>query len=298
MENKLKRTIHISLILMALLLSGCSLNVDIGGFFFPGDLIDSRFKQSEQWNSTHPFKQLIVNSENYQILVAGDSHIGGYAENSFSGRLKNFKKLINEAQKPENKAFLIVGDIVSGKKEDFDSLKANLPDFNITPYFLQVGNHDLYFDGWKTFYSYFGSSTYYFSIKTPSVSDLYICLDSGSGTLGASQLAWLKNVLESERANYRNCFVFSHVNFFRNRRTGSTNPLVDELYVLMDLFATNHVDLVISGHDHVRSKNNFGYTTYITMDALLDANPNASILKLSVSKTKTAFDFVDLKTIN
>ena len=208
MENKLNRPIHILLISMVFLFLGCSLNVDVGGFFFPADLIDSRFKQSEQWNSTHPFKQLIVSSENYQILVAGDSHIGGYAGNSLSGGLNNFKKLVNEAKKPENTAFLIVGDIVSGQKEDFDSLKANLPDFNITPYFLQVGNHDLYFDGWKTFYNYFGSSTYYFSIKTPTVSDLYICIDSGSGTLGMGQLAWLKNVLETERVNYRNCFVF------------------------------------------------------------------------------------------
>ncbi|MEI8272799.1 MAG: metallophosphoesterase [Paludibacter sp.] len=294
MENKLIRSIHILVVFMTFLFSGCSLNVDIGGFFFPADLIDSRFKQSEQWNSNHPFKQLTVISEDYQILVAGDSHIGGFAEVSHSEGLKNFTKLVIEAQKPENTAFLIVGDVVSGKKEDYDSLKAYLPDFNKTPYFLQVGNHDLFFDGWKTFYSYFGSSTYYFSIKTPTVSDLYICLDSGSGTLGVSQLAWLKNVLETKRANYRNCFVFSHVNFFRNRRTGSTNPLVDELYVLMDLFSTHRVNMVISGHDHVRSLNYFGFTTYITMDALLDANPNASILKLTVSLTKTSFSFMDL----
>ncbi len=298
MENKLKSSIHIFLVLMTFFFSGCSLNVDIGGFFFPSDLIDSRFKQSEQWNNSHLFKQLTVSSENYQILVAGDSHIGGFAEVSHSEGLKNFTKLVIEAKKPENTAFLIVGDIVSGQKEDFDSLKANLPDYNINPYFLLVGNHDLYFDGWKTFYNYFGSSTYYFSIKTPTFSDLYICLDSGSGTLGVGQLAWLKNVLETERAKYRNCFVFSHVNFFRNRRTGSTNPLVDELYVLMDLFATNRVNLVISGHDHVRSLNYFGFTTYITMDALLDANPNASILKLTVSTTKTSFSFMDLKSLN
>ena len=67
--------------------------------------------------------------------------------------------------------------------------------------------------------------------------------------------------------------------------------------MLMDLFATNRVDMVISGHDHVRSLNYFGNTTYITMDALLDTNPNASILKLRVSKTKTSFSFMELKSL-
>ena len=48
MENKLIRSIHILVVFMTFLFSGCALNVDIGGFFFPADLIDSRFKQSGQ----------------------------------------------------------------------------------------------------------------------------------------------------------------------------------------------------------------------------------------------------------
>ena len=30
-----------------------------------------------------------------------------------------------------------------------------------------AGNHDLFYDGWKEFYSRFGSSTYLFTVKTP-----------------------------------------------------------------------------------------------------------------------------------
>ena len=41
------------------------------------------------------------------------------------------------------------------------------------PVFLITGNHDLFFDGWKTFYEFFGSSTYYFTVSTPEVPDLY-----------------------------------------------------------------------------------------------------------------------------
>ena len=284
MANKLK----IMFVLLVAMLSGCTSTLDFNGFFLPTDLVDSRFVQSDQWNQTHPFKNLVVSSENYQLLVAADSHIGPVG---------NFNKFLTEASKPENTAFVMVGDNVTGHKEDYLVLKTLLPDFNQVHYFLMAGNHDLYFNGWKSFYADFGSSTYYFTVQTPTESDLYICLDSGSGTLGSKQLDWLKNVLANKRANYRNCVVFSHVNFFRNRHTGSTNPLVDELYVLMDLFERYKVNMVISGHDHVRSINNFGFTTYITMDALQDANTNASYLKLKVNAEKVGYEYIDLKSL-
>jgi len=285
MANQLK----IPFVLLVVLFYGCSSTLDFGGFFFPADLVDTRFVQSDQWNQTHPFKNLVVTSENYQLLVAADSHIGS---------MVNLKKLLIQASKPENTAFVMVGDNVTGHKEDYLTLKNGLPDFNQVHYFLVIGNHDLYFEGWKIFYDYFGSSMYYFTIQTPTNNDLYICLDSGSGTLGGKQLAWLKNVLSTKRANYRNCVVFSHVNFFRNRHTGSTNPLVDELYVLLDLFNIFKVNMVISGHDHVRSINNFGLTTYITLDGLVDTNPNASYLKLKVNSTIADYEYVDLKSLN
>jgi predicted phosphodiesterase len=226
-----------------------------------------------------------VSSENYQLLVAGDSHVGG---------LVNFNKMLVEATKPENTALIMVGDIVTGKKEDYTVFKNTLPEFNDLPYFLMIGNHDLYFDGWKTYYDYFGSSTYYFTVDTPLNSDLYICLDSGAGTLGAKQLAWLKNLLSSERNNYRNCILFSHVNFFREHHTGSTNPLETELEVLLPLFAKYRVNMVIMGHDHDRTITEFGNTTYLTMDALKDGVPNASFLELQISENKIAYDFQEL----
>lgn len=286
MENKLKYSVLLAWIFA---FSACVQNLDFTGYVYSTQKIDERFKQSEVWNNSHQFKQLTVASENYQLLVAGDSHIGS---------LRNFKKLVKEAQKPENLGFVIVGDIVTGHKEDYDALNASLHEINTTPYFLLVGNHDLFFSGWDSFYKNFGSSTYLFSIKTPTFTDLYICLDSGSGMLGAAQLQWLKNVLKTMRPMYRNCIVFSHVNFFRNRHTLSTNPLVDEIYVLMDLFARYDVKMVISGHDHVRSLNEFGNTMYITMDALLDTLPSASILKINVNADNATYSFLEINSIN
>lgn len=277
---------HAFVFLCGLLLSNCSGNLDFSGFIQSPDRVNTRFEQSDAWNKTHPFKTLHTESENYQLLVAADIHIGG---------LKNFKILLEEAKLPENLAFVLVGDIVTGKKEDYLVLKNELPDFDEVPYFLMAGNHDLYFDGWKTFYEYFGSSTYYFSVETPTVKDLYICLDSGSGTLGNKQIAWLKKLLETERDNYRNCIVFSHVNFFRDRHTGSTNPLVGELEVLLGLFADHQVNMVIMGHDHIRAVNEFGYTTYLTLDALIDNFSNASFLKLKISDGKVGYEFREIE---
>ena len=270
--------------LMAVLL-GCNQHPDFSGLLYSPDRVDDRFEQSADWNKNHPAQNLISASENYQLLVAGDSHIGG---------LQNFNTMLSEARKPENLAMVIVGDVVTGQKEDFDKLKNVLPDFNQVPYFLMVGNHDLYFDGWKTFYEYFGSSTYYFTVQTPQYNDIYICLDSGAGTLGAKQLAWLKHLLSAQRTNYRNCIIFSHVNFFREHHTGSTNPLETELEVLLPLFARYNVNMVIMGHDHTRTITEFGKTTYLTMDALKDGVSNASFVKLQVSENKIGYEFHEL----
>lgn len=100
----------------------------------------------------------------------------------------------------------------------------------------------MYFHGWKQFYSLFGSSTYLFIVKTPQSTDVFICLDSGSGTLGSNQLDWLKDILETERPNYRRCVLFTHVNLFRIRHTISANLPVEELYVLMELCVKHQID--------------------------------------------------------
>jgi hypothetical protein len=55
------------------------------------------------------------------------------------------------------------------------------------------------------------------------------------------------------------------------------------------------VKYIISGHDHYRSINEFGKSTYITLDALLDGFPEASFLKLKVTANKADYEFQALK---
>ena len=61
----------------------------------------------------------------------------------------------------------------------------------------------------------------------------------------------------------------------------------------MDLFLTYQVNLLITGHDHEKSVEVLGNTTYITMDALLDGFSQAGCLKLHVKNQGVDYSFIN-----
>ncbi|MDD2634873.1 MAG: metallophosphoesterase [Bacteroidales bacterium] len=273
------------LMFFAIIFTSCEYDVDLSGLIRSTDRVEKRFEESMQWNINNPCQTLNVTKENYQILVAADSHIGG---------MLNFSYLKNLYQQSDYLAFVIVGDIVSGKEEDYLLFMDSISDIT-KPLFPIVGNHDLYFDGWKYFYKYLGSSTYYFTVETPTFKDIYLCLDNSCGTFGKSQIHWLEQFLKDNRKDYRYCTVFSHVNILRTRRTTSANPMTEEVVYLLDLFAKNNIDFVITGHDHVQDEKTFGNTSYIILDALKDDNKNAGYGIMNISNTDISHEFVRLK---
>jgi predicted phosphodiesterase len=262
---------NIYIMVVAFIFSSCIGDADLTGFIRSTDRIEDRFKASMQWNALNPFKTIIVGTEEYNLLVSADLHVG---------KTEYYQAFLTRGLQSDIEAMVFVGDFVTGKEADYEIFHQLLPDYQTKPSFLLTGNHELYFDGWKHFQRLYGTSVFYFTVETPSATDLYICLDSGSGTLGKGQLAWLKTLLEEQRNQFDQCVIFSHVNFFRNRFTPTTNPLVNELLVLLDLFEKHEVNLVIMGHDHVRSFNQLGNTTYLTLDAIKDETPNASYIIL------------------
>ncbi len=258
---------------------------EMRGFVASYESADERFDQSSDWNDKHPFKDVSFPDDDYTICVMADSHVGG---------TDNLNVFIDDAIGINAVAAVMVGDITSGHAVDYLKFIDRLPDQDVLLTFSVVGNHDLYFDGWKKFYDLFGSTTYYFSVTTPVASDLYICLDTGSGTLGSSQYAWLKKVLENDRPQYRHCVVFTHNNLFRVRHTTVTNPCVEELRALSDLTVRHAVDMVITGHDHKRNLVKLGNTTHITLDALKDGCANAGYCNLHVHDDIIEHKFVSL----
>ena len=245
---------------------------------------DERFEQSMRWNYNNPAREIVIPDDHYSIYSMSDSHVGG---------TKNLDNFVSEAITDHAIAMVMAGDITTGHTDDYAVLREHIPQSDSIESFLIVGNHDLYFDGWKRFHTLFGSSTYKFTVSTPQATDLFLCLDTGSGTLGSEQLDWLKNILLMERASYRHCILFTHNNLFRNRHTGSTNPLVEEVHVLLDITLRYSVDMVVTGHDHKKNVEIFGNTTHISMDALQDDYDNAGYLKLVIDRNELNFEFIN-----
>lgn len=254
-------------------------DTDMLGFFTAYVDADARFEQSGHDSVI----ELYSSSDDYVIFSMGDSHVGG---------TKNLDMFFDAAKKENPIATMMVGDITTGHKEDYDTIVKHIPHEDSLRTFKLVGNHDLFFEGWETYHSYFGTSTYLFTVNTPSSKDLYICLDSGGGTLGSLQLEWLKKTLESQRELYRYCIIFTHVNLIRMRPTASTNPNAEEVQILLDLFVKHNIDMVVTGHDHVQNVDYFGNTTHIIMDALTDDYSNAGYLKINISEKSPAFEFI------
>jgi predicted phosphodiesterase len=282
MEN---RYLKISLLIytMAFILGACE-EIDLRSAFVSYESANQRFNQSLEWNNDHPFREITVPVNDYSIFVMGDSHLG---------TARNFDTFLSEAMKVNASAAVMVGDLTTGHAEDYRTFQDHLPNQDSIATFKMVGNHDLYFNGWKQFYALFGSTTYPFAVRTPEASDLYICLDSGSGTLGGKQLNWLKTILEKERPYYRRCVVFTHLNLFRIRHTGSTNPLVEELHVLMELSVKHQIDMIVTGHDHEKNVVVLGNTTHITLDALSDDYKDAGYLELNILNGSIEHTFVN-----
>lgn len=272
------------LALLLLTASGCEI-MEFRGFITSYENVNNRFLQSRDWNSNNNHTTITISQSAYSINVMSDSHVGG---------TKNLDTFFNNSIDEGATAVVMAGDITTGHKKDYDVFASRLPSMETLPYFAVVGNHDLYFDGWQHFYSIFGSSSYYFEVNTPENSDLFICLDTGGGTLGNLQFEWFKELLESVRAHYRYCVVFTHNNLFRFRSTASTNPMVEEIQVLQDLFLRHNVNMVVTGHDHLRNTDVLGNTTHIIMDAILDENDNASYLRLFIGEETIEFDFAGL----
>ena len=130
---------------------------------------------------------------------------------------------------------------------------------------------------------------------TPSgFRDLYVALDSSSGTLGVKQREWLENLLAlKSKEDFRNIIVFTHTHFFKkdSSQGHTSNFNLEETYDLADLFARYGVDLVLQGHSHSRDITVFKGVTYLRLDAIEDHYPNAFYTIITVGDD-FRYDFI------
>ena len=255
-------------VLFCLLIAACE-RYDIKGMFFGSSpSADERFAESNAYNAVHGFKTIKVPTDNYYFYVCTDAHLDGPGQG-----LSSFVDAC--AADSDSAPFaLFVGDAVNGEDyyDCFFETVAPIEDSGKT-LFYTPGNHDIYFGQWSRISSEIGSASYTFEVITPTDgTDLYVSIDSSSGTLGTDQRAWLGDVLSKAKGNYRNIIVFTHTHFFKkdNSQGHSGNFKLEEGYDLAKLFKDSRVSLVLSGHDHSFEETIFKDVRFLTLACIHD----------------------------
>jgi predicted phosphodiesterase len=247
---------------------------------------DQRFAQSRQLLAEKSTGEITVQSDEYSIMFMADSH---------AGTTNNLDSVFSIAIATGVSAVCIAGDLTSGDSRDYEVFAGSLPGDDEIPTFVTPGNHDLWSDeGWKAYFELFGPSSYYFTVRTPVTADIFISIDSGTGTLGSKQLEWLEDILQNQRSGCRRCIIFTHNDFLRVRHSEISNPPVEELSVLIDLFTRYHVDMLVAGHDHEPSEELFGITEYVIAGAISDKDEDPNYMILKVEKGNLVNEFVNL----
>lgn len=274
---------------IAVILCGCDV-YDIKGMFVPtSDLVGVRFEQSVA-KTGNKSVATIEASEEYMFYVCTDPHVDGSHRNMTS---------FNDALRTDAKASfgIVLGDVIDriGMRPlymesvayDAERHTHNHPIFNV------LGNHDLFFDGWAEHLELVGPSVYWWEVKFDGGSDLFIVLDSATGTLGAKQTKWLREFLANNRTRYRHCIISKHTNLFNTDNTQSTsgNMPFEESFALFELLSRNNVTLVLQGHDHYREDLTYGGVRYTVVGTIKDASPDPEYLKVRVTPSGVEYEW-------
>ena len=254
-------------------LASCNPNYDMKGMFDGSSIrVDKRFDESMKYNKQVGYTHWIV-PENYSVYVCTDTHVDSTTRN-----IEQFVKLYKSD--PQCRLALHLGDLVNANNyhDKFFKAASVEPEGYVRgkdTMLYTIGNHDLYFNQWESYKRYVPASTYWFDTQTADgkLLDLYICLDSGEGTLGVEQLNWLRQTLQTKsNERYRHIIVFTHTHMFKqdNSQGHSSNFSMEETYDITALLSKYHVDMYLSGHDHYREITHYGGVTYITVDTMQD----------------------------
>ena len=274
---------------IAVSLSGCS-HLDLKGIFIPtGEGVEKRFGQSMEMNVDLKAGNVQA-KESYTFYVAADPHIDKTHRNLdvFNDALRN---------DTETSFGVVLGDCIDVK----DNFPAYLEALSYNPekhacnhqIFHVLGNHDIFFNGWVDFKELIGPSVYWFEVVFDGGKDLYITLDTATGSLGRKQTNWFKSFLAANRNNYRHCVILTHTNFFYtdNSQGSSGNMPVEESFALIDFLGKYDVSLVLQGHDHYREDITYNNVRYAVLGAVSDFMEAPEYLKINVDKNGIYLDW-------
>lgn len=280
---------HILTILAVLVVCSCN-KADLKGLFMPtGAVVEKRFEQSAQMNGNLHARS-IESEKDYIFYAAADPHVKHAHDNL---------DIFNNALRTDVKASfgVMLGDCTDMRDNLHKYLEATIfdPDRHTCDHeiFHILGNHDVYFNGWNDFRDKIGPSVYWFEVVFTEGKDLYISLDTATGSLGSSQTRWLRTFLAENRSKYRHCIILTHTNFFYTdtSQVSSGNIPIEECFSLIDLFSRHDVSLVLQGHDHHREDLTYGNVRYTVLGTIQDDAKSPEYLKVYVSDDKINLDW-------
>lgn len=280
--KQISKTVYI---LFSLLLAACSddSNLDMAGMFSSnGEPVNIRFAQSIGYNDEQEDIHLNMGADDYVVYVCSDSHLSRKKPHA---NMDLFIERYNAETAP--KLALHLGDLIDAQK-NFAFADSILSLAN-GPLFITPGNHDVYFKQWSVWKSYYHTGTYWFDTNNGDKKlDLYICLDSADGTLGADQTAWLEDLLaKKSKEGYRRIIVFTHTHFWKldDSQGHTSNFAMEETYSLASLLSQYHVNFVWSGHQHARQSVLYKGVNYLVLDATKDIENGQSFMTVQMGES-------------
>jgi 3',5'-cyclic AMP phosphodiesterase CpdA len=180
MRPSLRLALHSSLFTLLLV---CSCSWDLGQVFFHPD-VEHRVRQSLSGEAGAP-DTIAVPADSFRFAVFADLHVGKGSRDYLADYRRHADSL-------GIAFFCVAGDLThNAYLSEFQTARARLD--SLGPYYVTLGNHDLYrADGWDRYVGHFGPSCY----SVPAGRQVrLIFLDTGEGRLGPSQFDWLKEQL-------------------------------------------------------------------------------------------------------
>lgn len=279
----------ITILLCSAAACGCN-EVDFKGLFMPtGDGVEKRFEQSAEMNEDL-YAGAVQVEKDYIFYAATDPHIDDTNINL---------SLFNDALRNDTEAAfgVVLGDCtdVRDNLHKYQEALTYNPEVHAGDprIFHLLGNHDLFFNGWVDFKETIGPSVYWFEATYEGGKDLYISLDTATGTLGRKQTQWFRSFLTDNRQNYRHCIILTHTNFFYtdNSQTGSGNMPFEESLALIDFLGKQNTTLVLQGHDHYREDLTYANVRYTVLGAIHDGAEAPEYLKVHVTPEDVQLDW-------
>jgi predicted phosphodiesterase len=270
----LLKTLFLSALSAALfLLPGC--RVDFFGFFASSD-VDDRLASRNVFHFLADQDRNLALGDSYSFVTLTDTHIEG-------GDTHGLEKLKDHIL-GSDRFVVVTGDITQdGSRGDLQKFVETAKTLGI-PCYPVIGNHDIFFNNFRNWRDLIGSTSYRIDHSNTT---LFI-LDSANASLGASQIAWLRDGLGSAQDRV---FVFTHANLFVESPLDIAQLAETRERARILSLLKGRADAVFMGHLHKRLVRKAGGVDYIVTE---DFRDNGTWCRVHVSDAGIRYEFLTL----